>query len=1061
MTVSWFLRSGNQTLMLCVILAMLLGDRQGVAQEALTLGDEPRVERGELTDNDPVFEGVGATGEVHDAYELEVPEERRRLTIAVSSNDFDTVLILQGLDESGEPDFRREWQNDDIEEGPTVIAGIFPVGGGGDSRLELQVPDAGRYRVIVKAYEAGERGPYTLSLAAGETLAELDPVQLRLEMGALTDDDEIWEEGGQFSDSFEVEVEAGRRLVVDLWAEDFDPFLAIYRVEENGELNGPWRNDDYGGNQRHSRLEIDESSGARYRILVTAYEFGVTGTYELRAVTTGIPAGQPAMSPAPTGEFPANANERLEVGNLSPFDRESAEGHYYDRYVIPVVAGERLKIRLVSLEFDSLLKVSALDENDNADPAREWINDDADAGASEVDFVAPTSGDYRILVTTFEPRMQGRYDLTIARMNAAEAGGARSLEVGENDRLEVGNLNRFDEQTEDGSYQDALSFEAKAGQRVVVELYSTEFDPYLVVRSDAAEGFEQVNDDDEGSRERAKVEFDAPADGEYQVKVSSYEVGATGLYQVVIRVTDPDPAAAPLGPPEADAPQQREVQGELGAGDEQLGGGEWYERHVVQGRPGQRIRLDLTSDAFDTYLLFRSPSGTLLEADDFQGSESRTVLETVMVDAGDHEVLVTSYEAGESGAYRLTIETDSLGGIDQQGLLVSPSRFPVDLTAQSQVVEGDRFGDVYPFETTAGTRIRARMSSEAFDPVFLLRRPDGSVETYDDQEAGSSDAVIDLETTQDGRHELVATSFDSGETGRYQLSFGLGDAAALNKGPRIRGVFVGVADYPDGVGDLERCDVDAQRLHSLLIERYGMLADDSALLVNREATVEGVRAALARVGGASGPDDLLIFFFSGHGDQIAGEPDAADPDGKHEALSLVDGELDDDALAALINASGAGTAMVVIDACYSGGFAKDVVSAPGRMGIFASEEDVLAQVAESFEAGGYLSRFLIDALFQRRDEADLDRDQALSAFELCHHLGERYRDEVRSGRPEKEQAESDKAAKIRTGEPKEKSPKLLALLRSQDDIDPAEDLSYQRLVVDRGGVEAGRILFGW
>ncbi len=69
-----------------------------------------------------------------------------------------------------------------------------------------------------------------------------------------------------------------------------------------------------------------------------------------------------------------------------------------------------------------------------------------------------------------------------------------------------------------------------------------------------------------------------------------------------------------------------------------------------------------------------------------------------------------------------------------------------------------------------------------------------------------------------------------------------------------------------------------------------------------------------------------------------------------------------------------------LDSCFSGGFAKDIVSAPGRMGIFSSEEDITSNVAAKFRAGGYLSVFLDEAIAQ--GFADDDKDNSITAIEL-------------------------------------------------------------------------------
>jgi hypothetical protein len=108
-----------------------------------------------------------------------------------------------------------------------------------------------------------------------------------------------------------------------------------------------------------------------------------------------------------------------------------------------------------------------------------------------------------------------------------------------------------------------------------------------------------------------------------------------------------------------------------------------------------------------------------------------------------------------------------------------------------------------------------------------------------------------------------------------------------------------------------------------------------------------------------------------------------------ETIELYDGPLTDDEMNRMFENVGAGVSLVILDACFSGGFAKDVISAPGRMGLFSSEEDVTSSVAAKFRAGGYLAVFLADAVGDGL--ADADGDGGVSAIELSQYLHERYR----------------------------------------------------------------------
>ena len=123
----------------------------------------------------------------------------------------------------------------------------------------------------------------------------------------------------------------------------------------------------------------------------------------------------------------------------------------------------------------------------------------------------------------------------------------------------------------------------------------------------------------------------------------------------------------------------------------------------------------------------------------------------------------------------------------------------------------------------------------------------------------------------------------------------------------------------------------------------------------------------------------------------------------------------------------AGTTLLFLDSCFSGGFAKDMISVPGRMGMFSSEEDVTSQVAVKFRAGGYLSIFLDEAIGDGL--ADEDSDGSVTAIELSEYVHYRYRNDVKSSSPDDF---------VMTG---------------------GRQSGYQHLVVDRGSVGPYDVLF--
>ncbi len=76
--------------------------------------------------------------------------------------------------------------------------------------------------------------------------------------------------------------------------------------------------------------------------------------------------------------------------------------------------------------------------------------------------------------------------------------------------------------------------------------------------------------------------------------------------------------------------------------------------------------------------------------------------------------------------------------------------------------------DAYSFEGEAGQIMTIELQSEEFDPMLLLKGPDGEVLTSNDDYGGTLNATIVIELPQAGTYSAVASSF-SGLGGSYQI----------------------------------------------------------------------------------------------------------------------------------------------------------------------------------------------------------------------------------------------------------------------------------------------------
>jgi Caspase domain len=138
---------------------------------------------------------------------------------------------------------------------------------------------------------------------------------------------------------------------------------------------------------------------------------------------------------------------------------------------------------------------------------------------------------------------------------------------------------------------------------------------------------------------------------------------------------------------------------------------------------------------------------------------------------------------------------------------------------------------------------------------------------------------------------------------------------------RRRALCVGVDDYPDPF-KLAGCVADARAWADRLRE----MEYDVDVLIDREASREGILTALRRLIASAAPGDILVFQYSGHGTQVP-DIDGDDVDGTNgdydEALCPIDYMdglllLDDDLRMEIAALPELAELTVFLDCCHSG-----------------------------------------------------------------------------------------------------------------------------------------------
>ncbi|HEY7427020.1 MAG TPA: caspase family protein [Gemmataceae bacterium] len=224
-----------------------------------------------------------------------------------------------------------------------------------------------------------------------------------------------------------------------------------------------------------------------------------------------------------------------------------------------------------------------------------------------------------------------------------------------------------------------------------------------------------------------------------------------------------------------------------------------------------------------------------------------------------------------------------------------------------------------------------------------------------------------------------------------------------------RALVIGIADYAH-VSKLPGNVLDDARDVAVLLrssDYCGYPAANVELLLDGEASAEGIRKAMGRLAQAAGEGDTVVFFFSAHGGRIETGPNAGeylipfDCDPNNLAGTAISGS----EITGLLKAIKAKRLVVLLDACHSAGAAdvKSLEPAPGiKAGLAEKTYNALAEGVGrvvmassrpsevSFVLPGMrnslFTHHLLDAL---RGAAPTYGDGLVRVFDVFHYISDR------------------------------------------------------------------------
>ena len=241
---------------------------------------------------------------------------------------------------------------------------------------------------------------------------------------------------------------------------------------------------------------------------------------------------------------------------------------------------------------------------------------------------------------------------------------------------------------------------------------------------------------------------------------------------------------------------------------------------------------------------------------------------------------------------------------------------------------------------------------------------------------------------------------------------------------------VGISDYRDeGIRDLKYSEEDARAFHGFLVspEGGGFPVDHVRLLLGKEASLKEIRKGLSWLRDSSTKEDLVVFFFAGHG-TFDVDRDGDEEDGLDEYLVPYDAEVDaiaatclcDDEVGYWLGQVKAKGIVGILDLCFSGSWLRKMrcfmkegrragfwirtafteLVGEGRALIVASQEHELVQESNKLEHGVF-TYFLLRGLGYKElpgvkglppvegPEADYDKDGRVTIEELGKYFRER------------------------------------------------------------------------
>jgi hypothetical protein len=314
----------------------------------------------------------------------------QRLQAMMESSDFDTYLIVGRM----VGPLMDELRSNDDSDGAT------------NSRVRVTLPENGTYLVVAQSFTEEGKGAFTLNLqnAPEPTTGQPRPISMgQPATGELTETDLVEDEDNRIYDVYTFRGRSGQRITARMDSDDFDTYLNLGRME-NGQFVSITTDDDGGAEGTNSRLNQVLDQDGEYVIRASSYG-AEGGAYTLHVDERVVRA------PAPPR--PLAAGQQVS-GELDEDDAVLAtDGSFYEQWSYRGHAGEQVRIRMNSEDFDTYVAIGRMDEGCGDFEEIATMDDGGEGTNTLLEVTLPEDGEYVIRANALSADQTGAYTLVV------------------------------------------------------------------------------------------------------------------------------------------------------------------------------------------------------------------------------------------------------------------------------------------------------------------------------------------------------------------------------------------------------------------------------------------------------------------------------------------------------------------------------------------------------------------------------------------------------------------------------------------------------------------------